>query len=141
MILKNYTVIKSLVDRDLDIHFKKSIPPFGDVFHFKLDSSENLSPFVTLSCQDKKDMHILCIDPALIFENFRFRIFRQDREFLEIESDDEAIMLAAISQYDDARDYTANLMAPFLINTRNGLAKQIVLDKYPVRYPIWDKLN
>ena len=141
MTLKNFAIIKALIDRDLDIHFKKSIPPFNDIFHFKLSSNEEMAPFVNLSCQDRDDVHFLCIDPALIYPNFRKRIFRQDKQFLEIEDDDEALMLVCISQAEDARDYTANMMAPLLINASNGLAKQIVQDKFPVRYPIWDNLS
>ena len=78
------------------------------------------------------------VDPTMFVEGYEFEISDSDVEKLHLTSDDEALVLAITTITNGGKDITLNLAAPVVINSRELLGMQIVLqnESYSVRHVV-----
>jgi len=59
---------------------------------------------------------------------------------LDVEAEEELLVLVVSVIPKEITRMTANLAAPILVNTRNGLGRQVLTEdnKYAVRHPIYE---
>ncbi len=129
---------------DIDIDESRAIVMRGGILGFEhlkryvflVQDEENL--FCWLQCVDNGSLAFVLIDPFVIKPDYRPVIQDSDIELLEIKSPEDVILMSIVTIYPDPFKVTANLKAPIVINVRERLGKQIVLDRedYPVQYPI-----
>ena len=130
-----------LIKQDLVIHFPDGIPAFEDITEYTLTSDSNIEPFMRLTSLQDPDFGFFCIDPFQLDAKYKCRITDQDQKELGIQDPDDVLVLSIVKRAAEPKDFTANLMAPLIMNIRNKRAKQIILDKYPVRLNILEAIN
>ena len=121
------------IDEANVIRFVEEIPGFPETERFVLIPHKEDSPFAWLQSVDAPDVAFVVTDPWLFFEDYRPTVNEVDLEKLEVagkeeDSSNEAwTMLAILTIPNDPKKMTANLKAPVIINTRNNMAKQVIL--------------
>jgi flagellar assembly factor FliW len=98
-----------------------------------------MEPFMMLLSLDIEDFGFFCIDPFLLRPDYKFKLNNEDQKRLKLQNAEDALVLSFVTRAENPEDFTANLLAPVVLNIRNRLAKQIILDKFPVRLNIWGR--
>ena len=129
------------LEKDAVYEFPEGIPAFEEARRFSLLSTDEIKPFLYLKSLDVDGLGFVCIDPFMIYSGYLARISAADMIKLELRDASEAIVLSFVTVQQNPQENTANLLAPIIINLRNRRGRQVILDKYPVRYNIWDNLD
>ena len=132
---------KTNLTQDLVIHFPDGIPAFEDAQNFSLAGNEDMEPFVMLLSLDVEDLGFFCINPFQLDENYSFKLNSEVQKALKLTDPNDVLVLSFVTRAEKPQDFTANLLAPIVINVKNHLAKQVILEKYPVRLNIWDAIE
>ena len=77
-------------------------------------------------------------DPMQIYSDYVFEITDEEQSQLKISEDVPYRVLTVAIVPDDYRKTTINLRCPIVINTRENLAAQIILDDYDFKYPVYN---
>jgi flagellar assembly factor FliW len=114
------------------LRFPEGLVGFPDYHAFVIVEDPSVSPLRWLFCLDEPELAFAVVDPADFFEDYDPRTV--------IGTDAEAVALFAIVTIprDRPARLSANLMAPVAVDTRTGVARQIVLDdgRYSTRHPL-----
>jgi len=97
------------------------------------DDSE--SPFLMLCAMDQ-DVSFPLIHPASIGLDYKFPVTSDLLAALDARSADELVPLLIVTVREPLEEITVNLQGPVIINPGSSLALQLVIERYPVRYPL-----
>jgi flagellar assembly factor FliW len=97
------------------------------------DGSE--SPFLTLKCLDQ-DLSFVLIHPASLGLKYRVPVNDEMLEALSAASADQLSALLIVTLRERIEEFTVNLQGPLIINSASSLGLQLVIEHYPVRYPL-----
>ncbi len=100
---------------------------------------EEPSPFRWLQSLDQPELAFVVINPFEFFPEYDIELPTPDQRELEIETAEECAILAIVTiPQDNPQGLTANLVAPLVVNSRTGAARQIVLYEsgYLTRHPL-----
>ena len=126
------------VSADQIITFASGLPGFPDEHRFALISGHLEPPFYCLHSVDNPSLAFVVTDPTALVpdydQNCRQNLARIRRQ----RSRGLAGLGDPYHPTRPAREITANLMSPFLINIEQGLGKQVVIEKphYSHQHPI-----
>ena len=70
----------------------------------------------------------LVLTPWPMFPDYEPEIADADQATLELEDAGEALVFCLLTSHDGPRRFTANLLGPIVVNTRNRRGRQVVLD-------------
>lgn len=131
------------VDEERIIHFAKGVPGFEHVRQFVLVTPNEESPFSILQSVDEPGLAFVVTSPLWFRPDYRVEARREEIAELEIDDPDDVLVLAIITLNSDPEKMTANLLAPVLINTKNGRAVQLVLSesRYSTRHILKEELT
>lgn len=118
------------------IHFEKGLVGFEDLRQFVLlGNAEAEEMLVWLQSVEKPELAFVVIQPRFFKPDYCPRINSEEVEPLGVEKEEDLLMYAIVVIPEDARQMTANLKAPILINVKNNKAKQIILndDRYEIK--------
>ncbi len=126
------------IDESKIITFKQGIPGFKEDRRFVLLPHRDGSPFTWLQCIDRPELAFITINPAFVCPDYSFNIPDEIIEDLDIRDTNsiETLVLVTVRKQrsDVPPKVTVNLLGPIIVNCRNMLARQLVLD--PKRYPV-----
>ena len=126
------------------ILFPEGLPAFEKQRHFVLISNEEEAPFLWLQSQSNQNLSFITIDPFLIHTNYRPDVSEEDIKYLKIDKQEDVAVISIVNiRNNNEMGVTANLLSPILINWKERLGKQVILQnhqKYSVRYPIKEKV-
>lgn len=96
------------------------------------------SVFKWLQSVHEPDLAFLMIDPSDVVADYEVTLPDWDVEFLQLRSEDEAVLMTTVTIDTEGRTISTNLLAPVVINARTRLARQVVLDsdRYAIRHEI-----
>lgn len=77
-------------------------------------------------------------DPMQIYSDYSFGITDEEQEQLKISEDVPYRVLTVAIVPDNYRETTINLRCPLVINTKENIAAQIILEDYDFKYPVYD---
>ncbi|MCL2747423.1 MAG: flagellar assembly protein FliW [Oscillospiraceae bacterium] len=118
--------------------------PGLDAFkRYALLSTEETDPFHWLQSLDAADVSLAVINPYLIFPDYRPMVPEETFEQLGAGNTEDVLVLTVAVIPREFRNMTTNLLAPILINTKNNVGKQVILDsgEYDLRHPIFEKVR
>lgn len=121
------------------IHFQNGLPGFENIKEFVILPLEKDSPFAILQSIKKQEIGFVIAFPFLFKQDYAFDLADEDSEELQIESPDDLITYTIVTLKEPFISSTINLQAPVLINHKQKMAKQLVLqdaETYPLRFPI-----
>lgn len=118
------------------IHFPQGLYGFEDAKNYVLLSgNEEGNPFMWLQCTDSREPRFVVVDPFKIFDNYN--VPQNDiHQIIKLDDNKNLRVLAITTVTKGAKDIYVNLKCPIIINARENIAAQIILDNedYPIRY-------
>lgn len=78
-------------------------------------------------------------DPMQIYSDYSFVISDEEQELLKIDASSPYRCLAVAIVPDDYRKTTINLRCPIVVNTKDNIAMQIMLDEYDFKHPVYSE--
>lgn len=114
------------------------LPGFPERRRFALARLDDTGVLCALRSLDDPDLRFLVVPPAAFFAGYAPEIDHHTVTALEIDSADDVLALVMVNPGESARDATANLLAPVLVNHRTRRACQVLLDDtdLPLRAPL-----
>ncbi len=122
------------VPADRVLAFAEGLIGFPTARRFALlDAPRPESPFRCLVCLDLPELGFVVCDPVRLWPDYA-----ADVPVLAGSAAGDVAVLAIVTIPHDAREMTANLMAPLAIDSRTRVGRQVVLDigRYGTRHPL-----
>ncbi|HHY74189.1 MAG TPA: flagellar assembly protein FliW [Bacillus bacterium] len=122
-------------DKDI-IHFEEGIPSFEEEKHFTILPLGEDSPLLILQSTKTPSLGFVITSPFDFFTDYTVKLTDSVIEKLKIDGEDHLAIFSIITVQDPFHNTTANLRGPVVINTKNQLGKQIVLndEKYTTKH-------
>ncbi len=133
------------IDEDKIIHFPAGIIGFPELTEFAMlhDEDAGLVSVHWLQSVQEPAFAMPVIDPLLVKEDYNPEV---DDELLKPLGDlrqEDVLVLVTLTVPQDLTKMTVNLKGPVIINSRNRIACQSIIDgeQYKVKFPIYDILQ
>jgi len=122
------------------IRMKRGILGFERLTQFVFQPQEETAPFRQMRAIEDGTTFVV-IDPFIVKPDYQPVIPDKDVRLLEIEDASDVIVMNIVTIHRIPLGATINLRAPLIVNTKSGLAVQVVLedDTYPLRFPLGKK--
>jgi len=135
---------KYLIEESDVITFSNGIPGFPLLKKFTLVTNPNTSPLQWLSSLEDKKISFPVIDPWIVRKDYVFDLSQECLNNLAIEDEKRMLILSIVNISDEGgATVTVNLLAPIIINLKNNLASQIILDstEYEIKHDIREEMK
>ncbi|MEZ4649049.1 MAG: flagellar assembly protein FliW [Candidatus Eisenbacteria bacterium] len=112
---------------------------FEDLTRFIIVEDSDAHPFCRLQSQDDPEVMFIIVDPTIIYGNdYAVPLAESDRDVLDLASEDVVDTWVLVAPVEGPERFAANLKGPVVLNTRNRVAKQVVVynPAYAFRHPI-----
>nr|WP_312214309.1 flagellar assembly protein FliW [Clostridioides sp.] len=121
----------------MNIKFSKPLLGFDNLVEFEIVDVEINPIFKEVNSLEDENIGFLAISPFDMDENYEIKLSDNDIKELEIENPEDVLLLNIITLGDSLATSTVNLRAPIVLNIKNKLAFQIVIqnDKYDIKAP------
>lgn len=117
------------IDDKKIINFIDGIPGFDDQKRFIIiDNPDETVPFKWLQSIDEPELAFIIINPFIFKDDYEFDLPKHIIEKLKIKEENDVLVYSIVVIPEDITKMTANLAGPVIINARERLGKQIVLD-------------
>lgn len=94
------------------------------------------SPFFLLQCKDE-NVVLPVLDPRWLVTDYQFPVAPEVLDYLRARSVMELSILTIVTVRDRMEDMTMNLQGPLLVNVSAQLGLQMIVEHFPVRYPLF----
>ena len=127
-------------DENDTITFKKGLPGFESLKNFILFSVEENELFSILQSVEDANIGIVVMSPFSAVNDYEFRLSDEKISELHIEAPEDVLVLSTVTLSSRAEDITTNLKAPIIINIKQKLGEQIILDNdhYKIKNPLFN---
>lgn len=92
-----------------------------------------------LQAVDSTEPCFVVYDPWQIYPDYRFEIDDEMQSTLDASEGDALQLLAVAIVPDDYKKTTINLRCPIIVNTKNNIAGQTILEDYEFKYPVYSE--
>ncbi len=104
---------------------------------FVLDEVVDGGPLLRLTSLDEEDLEFLVAPPGLFFPEYSPVLDDASVQRLGLTGEQDALVLVVLTLGSTAAEATANLLAPLVVNRRDGSAAQVIVEgTYPLRAPL-----
>jgi len=127
------------VSADRIITFASGLPGFPQARRFALLNNRLVPPFYCLQSVDDPSLAFVVTDPTVLAPDYSPKNGAGTLQELHASSPEDLQPLVTLSiPPGRPREMTANLMSPLLINSEQGLGKQVVIEKphYSHQHPV-----
>ena len=130
-----------LINENEIITFPNAIPGFQDEKEFIVLSLDEDQEFLVLQSVANSQLAFIMTSPFRFFKEYDFTLDDFVVELLKIESEKDIHVFSILTVQDPFDKTTVNLQAPIVINTKNKLAKQVILNQpdYRTKHPLFSK--
>jgi flagellar assembly factor FliW len=118
--------MKSVINQQFD--FRGSIVGFEHLNGFVLSEMDPDSDFYLLRSVEEESIEYLVVSPFAVNRDYEFELMDEYKEELQITETDEVLVLAIITLQKPFFQSTINLLAPLVINIKNGTGRQVILN-------------
>lgn len=124
------------VNEETVITFPSGILGFPDVKKYVLLDVDENSPLKWLHSVEDPSLAFVVTDPNLFKADYVVDVQRKDLKDIDVTEAEEVIVLVLVTVPREPSRMTANLKGPVLINAKNNLAKQLIVDNqdYDIKY-------
>lgn len=124
-------------DEDI-ITFRKGIPGFEEYTKYILKGI-NESSFLILQSLDNCELGFILASPFMVEEDYEIILTEELVKKINLKSPDEVVIYSIVTLNSDLNKATINLKAPLVINIKDNLGEQFIVDKE--QYKIKHLLN
>lgn len=119
------------------IVFKHGLPGFENLNKFVLMELDECFPFKILHSVEDENVGMVTISPFHVMSNYKIELSSSVLKELDIDNEEEVLVLSTVTLSSQISKITTNLKAPIIINLKNNLGYQIILDedKYSIKHP------
>ena len=127
------------IDEDTIINMPSGILGFENHTRYTLISplGEDIFPMWLQSVEAPQPCFVV-YDPMHIYPDYNFEITDEEQAQLKLSENDPYRVLTVAIVPDDYKKTTINLRCPLVINTRENIAAQIILEDYDFKYPVYE---
>lgn len=120
------------------IFFPRGLVGFERLKRFAIFQSEDTLPFAWMISVDDPDIGFAIINPMIVCPDYNPNVTKRDLSELGVTRPEEVAIYTIVTLNCDPHKATVNLSGPIFINTRERVAKQIVLlsEQYSSRWRI-----
>lgn len=120
------------------ITFNNGLPGFESLKTFVLEEIEGSEPFKTLKSTEDVNIGFVTIVPFDFKVDYEVKLTEAVINSLKIEAPEDVLILNTVTLNSDVKKITTNLKAPIIINSKNNLGYQMILDRenYSVKHPL-----
>lgn len=139
MLIKTKFIGQVTIEEKEIINFPNGLPGFETIKKFVVLPLEKNSPFAILQSVVESEIGFVIVLPFAFKSDYAFDLVVEDKEELSIESSDDLLTYAIVTLKEPFNKSTLNLQAPIIINHKQKLAKQLILQDSNVdllRFPI-----
>ena len=115
------------IDNQQTLTFNQGIPGFLEETKFVILPLPEAEAFQVLQSIQTKELAFIITDPFQFFLDYDFQLEPQEIEKLQLQQAEDAAVYVLLTMSDSVEKITANLQAPVIINTKQQLAKQVIL--------------
>lgn len=121
------------------ITFSKGIPGFETLRKFILFPVEDNEIFNILHSIEDESVGIVVISPFNVLKDYEIELDEELTNRLKLENPEYALVLNTVTISSKINKITTNLRAPIIINIKEKLGEQIILnnDKYSIKQPLF----
>ncbi|MCY9665106.1 flagellar assembly protein FliW [Paenibacillus alginolyticus] len=109
------------------IHFNGSILGFEEYDEFIFSFAEEDSPYAYLQSLKDDNIGFLLVIPFVFYSDYAFEVDDKDKAALGIVSEEEVAAFTIVTIREPFTKSSTNLLAPIVVNTTSGQARQVVL--------------
>lgn len=92
-------------------------------------------PFIWLQSIDEMDVSFVLTNPFLFAEGYDFELSESALQLLKLQAVEDVEVLTTVIVKEEIQESTINLKSPIIVNRKERVAAQIVLDEdYPFKY-------
>ncbi|HEY8889413.1 MAG TPA: flagellar assembly protein FliW [Clostridium sp.] len=141
-LVTKYHGVKEYSDEDV-IKFKKGLPGFKELKKFIIFPVENNGIFSVLHSIENTEVGLVLVSPFTLSQGYEFKIPDNYVLELKIVEPEDVLVLTTVTLNSDMKKMTTNLKAPIIINTKEKLGEQLILDndKYRIKEPLFKENN
>ncbi|MGL6108260.1 flagellar assembly protein FliW [Romboutsia sp.] len=120
----------------MNVFFKKGIPGFEELKKFTIDDLEGNDKFKLI--QSEEEISFVAVNPFDIYTDYEINLNDETIKELEIESPNDVLVLSILTLGKTLEETTMNLKAPIVVNIKNNLGKQFILqsEDYQTKHPL-----
>lgn len=135
-----YHGVKEYEEKDI-LSFKKGLPGFEGLNKFIIFPVEDNEIFSILHSLEDDSVGLVVVSPFYVIKNYEFKLEDEKIDELKIESPEDVLVLNTVTLNSAIEKITVNLKAPIIINIKNKLGEQIILDNpnYSIRHSLFEK--
>lgn len=124
------------------IEFPSGLPGFEELNSFIILEINETKPLYWLQSTQNKHISLPVIIPFELLDDYYIEIRENELEGLHIKDKNDLLILNVVVVPNELAEMTANLAAPIIVNLKEGLGKQLLIDaaELPVKYPIYDAI-
>lgn len=130
------------ISEDKIITFENGIPGFEEEKNFiVINDDEEDSTFSWLQSLDNVELSFIIINPFEIFKDYDINIPESATEKLKIKDEKDVVVYTIVVAPEDIRKMTTNLSGPIVINIKEKLGKQVILDdpRYTTKHLVFSQ--
>lgn len=130
------------IDEKNIISFPNGIYGFEKAFHFAILHDNNKeNPFMWMQCTDSREPCFIVTEPGSYFSDYCPKITSRMKESIGLKVEEALRVLLIATVPKNRRKITLNLKCPVLINSKENIARQIILEDedYSMRYPLFNE--
>jgi flagellar assembly factor FliW len=128
------------IDEKKIISFPEGLPGFEEEKEFIIINNEDEeNPFCWLQSVKNPDLAFVIVDPFFVFSDYSVDLSKTVQEKLKIKDEKDVAVYSIVVVPEDLKKMTANLLGPIVINVRERLGKQVILDdpRYTTKHYIF----
>ncbi len=124
------------------IFFPEGIIGFTEQKQYTIVSEKSKRPFFWLQSVEDGGPSFIVIDPREFQVDYQSELSAADKAVLRVDNIEECEIFAIVSVPKDSDKISANLLAPLVVNKKENLGKQIVLQysNYAVQHLILEEM-
>jgi flagellar assembly factor FliW len=137
-IIKNVNFGKIEVNESQKLFFPFGLFGFEDYKEYYL-VDVNISPFLLLQEKSDENIGFIVCDPFLFFSDYEFDLDENTMKVIDAKSQDDILILTIITLSDKMEEITTNLLGPLVINRKNHVGIQYIInsDKYTTKHKLF----
>lgn len=119
--------------------FEAGLPGFSEQTKYVLLPLDADLPLTVLQSTEEAELGFILALPFAFKKDYSFDLSDVDKNDLKIESEENVIVYSIVTLNESFANSTINLLAPIIINIKQKLGKQIILQDsslYPLRYAV-----
>ncbi len=127
----------SFEERDI-IKFNKGLPGFESLKNFILLPVEGSDVFKILHSIEDEEIGLIVVSPFEFIKDYEVELKDEFIHELSIKREEDVLILNTVTLNSNISKITANLRAPIIINIREALGEQIILEdeNLSIKYPL-----